>query len=109
VRLGDATEVDAWEALLLERQEDDGLPCYHLMKKYSTGVLGAHAYRQCKRPLPLAACALASVVPPGRPPASVSQQPASAHPAPQGLVTTAGDLFSVLLGRASAARLRVRH
>jgi hypothetical protein len=32
--------MDAWEALLLERKEDDGLPCYHLMEKYSTDVLG---------------------------------------------------------------------
>jgi hypothetical protein len=31
--------MDAWEALLLERKEDDGLPCYHLMEKYSTDVL----------------------------------------------------------------------
>ena len=33
------SEVDAWEALLLRRQEDGGLPCYHLREKYSTGVL----------------------------------------------------------------------
>jgi hypothetical protein len=33
--------MDAWEALLLERKEDDGLPCYHLMEKYSTDVLDA--------------------------------------------------------------------
>jgi hypothetical protein len=33
--------VDAWKALLGERkEEDDRLPCYHLMEKYSTDVLG---------------------------------------------------------------------
>jgi hypothetical protein len=36
----DATGVDAWEALLWEWTEDDGLPDYHLMEKYSTDVLG---------------------------------------------------------------------
>jgi hypothetical protein len=32
--------MDAWKALLLERKEDGGLPCYHPMEKYSTDVLG---------------------------------------------------------------------
>src|SRR4029450_11525720 len=47
--------MDAWEALLLERKEDDGLPCYHLMEKYSTDVLGntlldvSIAVWECKR------------------------------------------------------------
>ena len=39
-RQGDATAVDAWEALLVAWKEEDGLPCYHLIEKYSTDVLG---------------------------------------------------------------------
>jgi hypothetical protein len=38
---GGATEMDAWETLLVEGKEDGGLPCYHFIEKYSTDVLGA--------------------------------------------------------------------
>ena len=38
--------MDAWQALLIEWQENDGLPCYHSTEKYSTGVLGNTDLRQ---------------------------------------------------------------
>jgi hypothetical protein len=38
--LVDATGVDAWETLLIQSKEDDAPPCYHLVEKYSTDVLG---------------------------------------------------------------------
>jgi hypothetical protein len=39
--------MDAWEALLLKWNDDGGLPCYHLMEKYSTGVLGSLLIEIC--------------------------------------------------------------
>jgi hypothetical protein len=42
-RWGDATGVDAWQTLLLEQKDNDGLPGYHLIEKYSTDVLGVAA------------------------------------------------------------------
>jgi hypothetical protein len=41
--------VDAWGTLLLERKEDDDLPCYHLIAKYSTGVLGHASIQSSER------------------------------------------------------------
>jgi hypothetical protein len=35
--------VDAWETLLIQSKEDDAPPCYHLVEKYSTDVLGGDA------------------------------------------------------------------
>ena len=32
--------MDAWETLLTQSKADDARPCYHLVEKYSTDVLG---------------------------------------------------------------------
>ena len=41
-----ASEVDAWEALLLEWKDANRFLCYHLTERYSTAVLRGLSFRQ---------------------------------------------------------------